>query len=101
MGHSSPLGAMQLPSVLFRHCYRSGAETSCPTFSLNSGSSDVKDLSMKKAHGADYFNGGGTSPTASLAADLSQNFYIDQRFVYFSGLFIFVVACSREHTDQI
>ncbi|KAB8240741.1 hypothetical protein BDV35DRAFT_104327 [Aspergillus flavus] len=78
MGHSSPLGAMQLPSVLFRHCYRSGAETSCPTFSLNSGSSDVKDLSMKKAHGADYFNGGGTSPTASLAADLSQNFYIDQ-----------------------
>ncbi|KAE8335243.1 hypothetical protein BDV24DRAFT_171508 [Aspergillus arachidicola] len=75
MEHSSPLGAMQLPPVL---CYRSGAKTSCPSFSLNSGSSDVKDLSMKKAHGADYFNGEGTSPTASLAADLSQNFHIDQ-----------------------
>lgn len=38
---------------------------------------------MKKS-GADYFNMGplqGSSPAASLAADLSQNFHIDQRFV--------------------
>lgn len=38
---------------------------------------------MKKGHG-DYLNMKpvrGSSPTASLAADLSQNFHIDQRCV--------------------
>jgi M-phase inducer tyrosine phosphatase len=38
---------------------------------------------MKKS-GTDYFNMNplrASSPTASLAADLSQNFHIDQRFV--------------------
>lgn len=42
---------------------------------------DFKDLSMKKGS-ADYFNlrpVRGSSPTASLAADLSQNFHIDKR----------------------
>jgi M-phase inducer tyrosine phosphatase len=48
---------------------------------LNPNNFNFKDLSMKKAHGADYFNVKGSSPTASLAADLSQNFHIDQRFV--------------------
>ncbi|KAE8340120.1 hypothetical protein BDV24DRAFT_69431 [Aspergillus arachidicola] len=78
MEHSSPLAAMQPPSVLFGHCFRSDARTSYPAFGLNSNSFNFKDLSMKKAHGADYFNVKGTSPTASLAADLSQNFHIDQ-----------------------
>ncbi|KAB8074736.1 hypothetical protein BDV29DRAFT_118252 [Aspergillus leporis] len=82
MEHSSPLAAMQPPSVLFGHCFRSDARTSYPSFSpmagLNPNNFNFKDLSMKKAHGADYFNVKGSSPTASLAADLSQNFHIDQ-----------------------
>lgn len=93
MEHSSPLAAMQPPSVLFGHCFRSDARTSYPTFGLNSNSFNFKDLSMKKAHGADYFNVKGTSPTASLAADLSQNFHIDQRFVHFFVPFVFLCYC--------
>ncbi|KAE8145237.1 hypothetical protein BDV25DRAFT_144848 [Aspergillus avenaceus] len=81
MEHSSPLAAMQPPSVLFGHHFHSDAPTSYPTFSpmagLNSNTFNFKDLSMKK-HGPDYFNVKGSSPTASLAADLSQNFHIDQ-----------------------
>ena len=87
MEHSSPLAAMQPPSVLFGHCFRSDVPTSYGAFGPRSGlkppSFNFKDLSMKKAHG-DYFNVKpvrGSSPTASLAADLSQNFHIDQRFV--------------------
>jgi hypothetical protein len=44
---------------------------------------NFRDLSMKKPQ-ADYFSlrpVRGSSPTASLAADLSQNFHIDQRLV--------------------
>lgn len=85
MEHSSPLAAMQPPSVMFGHCFRSDAPTSYPTFGPRSGlgpnSFNFKELSMKKASG-DYFGMNpvrGSSPTASLAADLSQNFHIDQR----------------------
>ncbi|KAH8427802.1 putative tyrosine protein phosphatase MIH1 [Aspergillus melleus] len=84
MEHSSPLAAMQPPSVLFGHCFRSDVPTSYGSFGPRSGlkppSFNFKDLSMKKSHG-DYFNVKpvrGSSPTASLAADLSQNFHIDQ-----------------------
>ncbi|GES63537.1 rhodanese-like protein [Aspergillus terreus] len=76
---------MQPPSVLFGHCFRSDAPTSYPSFgsvaALSPNRFNFKDLSMKRAHGADYFNVKpvrGSSPTASLAADLSQNFHIDQ-----------------------
>lgn len=52
---------------------------------------------MKK--GGDYFNMKpvrGTSPTASLAADLSQNFHIDQRCVRcFVSFFFFFYILSR------
>lgn len=51
--------------------------------SFGPNSFNFKDLSMKKSH-SDYFNMRpvqGSSPTASLAADLSQNFRIDQRWV--------------------
>ena len=48
---------------------------------------NFKDLSMmrksKAKTDADYFSSRpmrGSSPTASLAADLSQNFHIDQRY---------------------
>lgn len=78
---------MQPPSVLFGHCFRSDVPTSYGSFGPRSGlkppSFNFKDLSMKRSQG-DYFNVKpvrGSSPTASLAADLSQNFHIDQRFV--------------------
>lgn len=87
MEHSSPLAAMQPPSVLFGHCFRPDVPTSYGSFGPRSGlkpsSFNFKDLSMKRSQ-ADYFNVKpvrGSSPTASLAADLSQNFHIDQRFV--------------------
>lgn len=87
MEHSSPLAAMQPPSMLFGHCFRPDAPTSYPTYSpmggLGPSHFNFKDLSMKRPS-ADYFDVKpvrGSSPTASLAADLSQNFHIDQRFV--------------------
>ncbi|KAL1960085.1 hypothetical protein VTO42DRAFT_257 [Malbranchea cinnamomea] len=85
MEHSSPLTAMQ-PSgpVLFGHCFRSESTTSYPSFpavkKFGPDSFNFKDLSMKKSR-SDYFSAKpvrGSSPTASLAADLSQNFHIDQ-----------------------
>ncbi|KAK2743297.1 cell division cycle- protein [Onygenales sp. PD_40] len=84
MEHSSPLAAMQPPSMLFGHCFRAETATSFPSFpavrTFGPNSFNFKDLSMKKGN-PDYFNVkpvGGSSPTASLAADLSQNFHIDQ-----------------------
>lgn len=83
MEHSSPLAAMQPPSVMFGHCFRA-EPTSYPSLSgFGPNSFNFKELSMKKS-GPDYFNMNplrASSPTASLAADLSQNFHIDQRFV--------------------
>lgn len=89
MEHSSPLAAMQPPSVLFGHCFRSDATSSCGgSFGGMNGfgpnSFNFKDLSMKKSH-SDYFSVkpiSGSSPAASLAADLSQNFHIDKRSVH-------------------
>ncbi|KAL8836227.1 MAG: hypothetical protein Q9170_003004 [Blastenia crenularia] len=49
-------------------------------FNFGPSTFDFRDLSMNKAS-IDYFNSKpvrGSSPTASLAADLSQNFHIDQ-----------------------
>ncbi|KKA23112.1 Protein-tyrosine-phosphatase [Rasamsonia emersonii CBS 393.64] len=84
MEHSSPLAAMQPPSVLFGHCFRSDASSSCGSFggmnNFGPNSFNFKDLSMKKSH-SDYFSVkpiSGSSPAASLAADLSQNFHIDK-----------------------
>ena len=85
MEHSSPLAAMQPPSVMFGHCFRSEAST-YPLGSMSGFGGNpfnFKELSMKKST-SDYFNLKpirGSSPTASLAADLSQNFHIDQRYV--------------------
>ncbi|EPS32023.1 hypothetical protein PDE_06982 [Penicillium oxalicum 114-2] len=79
MEHSSPLAAMQPPSMMFGHCFRTDGPTSYSSLSgFGSNNFNFKDLSMKKA-GPDYFNVKPMpSPTASLAADLSQNFHIDQ-----------------------
>jgi M-phase inducer tyrosine phosphatase len=85
MEHSSPLAAMQPPSMMFGRCFANDA----PKFrslggigGFGPGNFNFKDLSMKKAPTSDYFNVRqftGPSPAASLAADLSQNFHIDQR----------------------
>jgi len=88
---SSPLAAMQPPAFMghcgFRKdpppCYASLAAV---TRTFGTGSFNFRDLSMKaslkKSH-LDYFSVQpvrGSSPTASLAADLSQNCHIDQRY---------------------
>ncbi|KAH8705527.1 putative cell cycle control protein tyrosine phosphatase Mih1 [Talaromyces proteolyticus] len=83
MEHSSPLAAMQPPSVMFGHCFGSDAPQFRPFGSMagfGPNSFNFKDLSMKKST-TDYFTVkqiSGSSPAASLAADLSQNFHIDQ-----------------------
>lgn len=88
MERSSPLAAMQPPSFHLGHCgFRSDVPTSHPSLAavknLGPNSFNFKDLSMKKSQSG-YFSlkpVRGSSPTASLAADLSQNFHIDQRYV--------------------
>lgn len=93
MEHSSPLAAMQPSSLPFGPwgC-RNDVPLSYPNYGGQYGgklgfgpsSFDFKDLSMTKAP-ADYFNlksVRGSSPTTTLAADLSQNFHIDQRYAY-------------------
>ena len=86
MERSSPLAAMQPTGHFFGHCgFRTDGPTSFPSLPPNgafgTSSFNFRDLSMKKSH-SDYFSlkpVRGSSPTASLAADLSQNFHIDQR----------------------
>ncbi|EFW21920.1 cell division cycle- protein [Coccidioides posadasii str. Silveira] len=84
MEQSSPLAAMQPPSVMLRHHFRSEAKAGCSSFpavrKFGPDSFNFRDLSMKTGH-SDYFNTKalrGSSPTVSLAADLSQNFHIDK-----------------------
>jgi M-phase inducer tyrosine phosphatase len=88
MEASSPLASMQASS--FNATCGSQADT---LVSFGSGgmlappSFNFKDLSMMKKTkpkpDTDYFTMKpmrGSSPTASLAADLSQNFHIDKRY---------------------
>lgn len=91
MEGSSPLAALQPPSLQFgRWGCRGEGESSYSQYggqyggqlSFGPSSFNFKDLSMTKAP-ADYFGlkaVRGSSPTASLAADLSQNFHLDQRY---------------------
>ena len=82
MEASSPLAAMQPPSMLPPFGFRKDAPTSFAAVnSFGANSFNFKDLSMKRSQ-SDYFSMQpvrGSSPTASLAADLSQNFHIDRR----------------------
>jgi hypothetical protein len=92
MERSSPLAAMQPSSLPFGQWGCRGEVQ--PTYSdfsnnygrrINLGPSafNFRDLSMNRPS-ADYFSlkpVRGSSPTASLAADLSQNFHIDHRCV--------------------
>lgn len=88
MERSSPLAAMQPPSLPFGRWGCGGEAQSYSDYNggrLNYGPStfNFKDLSMIAKAPTDYFSSKpvrGSSPTASLAADLSQNFHIDQRY---------------------
>jgi M-phase inducer tyrosine phosphatase len=91
MEASSPLAAMQPPAFMVHSGYHN-ADVPASYMSLASAkkfgpsSFNFRDLSMHqpmKRSNSDYFSIGpvrGSSPTASLAADLSQNFHIDQRY---------------------
>ena len=84
MERSSPLAAMQPPSLPFGHWgYKVDSNPHYGgSFGFGPSSFNFKDLSMNKAP-QDYFSlkaVQSSSPTSSLAADLSQNFHIDQRY---------------------
>lgn len=86
MEFSSPLAAMQPSSYAGTWGCRRGMPAARPKFSTvrncGNGSFNFNELSMKSS--SDYFavrSIRGSSPAASLAADLSQNFHIDQTLV--------------------
>ncbi|KAK0660368.1 M-phase inducer phosphatase [Lasiodiplodia hormozganensis] len=77
---SSPLAVMQPPPSPGTWGYRRDLASTRPRFNLGANNFNFKDLSMKKG-GSDYFASKAaraSSPTVSLAADLAQNFTIDQ-----------------------
>lgn len=101
MEHSSPLAAMQPPSVLFGHCFRSDTPTAYASIGsvsgLGSNSFNFKDLSLNKSQ-QDYFSlkqVPASSPSASLAADLSQNFHIDKRLVLLQKLSVLKLSVGQ------
>jgi len=77
---------MQPPPGPPRWGFRDASEAMAQKSASNSFGRATKLAFGDLGFGKDYFghNGGpvvrGSSPSASLAADLSQNFYIDQRF---------------------
>ncbi|TVY60743.1 M-phase inducer phosphatase [Lachnellula suecica] len=85
MEASSPLAAMQPPSFMHgwgrNDMYTSHPHAHLAAPSFGPGAFNFRDLSMKRpSRQPDYFTMKpvrGSSPTASLAADLSQNFHID------------------------
>lgn len=103
MEASSPLAAMQPPSFGMPTWGRGDIYTSHPHAHINSyapGAFNFKDISMmSSANHPDYFNVKkpirGSSPTASLAADLSQNFHIDMRYS-FSPFFNYLLYSYQE-----
>lgn len=93
METSSPLAAMQQhlpawgrPDSMFQGLQSSNAHAHLNnTTAFGPGAFDFRDLSMRApSRGPDYFAMQpvrGSSPTTSLAADLSQNFHIDMRYI--------------------
>jgi hypothetical protein len=85
MEMSSPLAAMRPPPIPGPWGYRRDLAPSRPLFAahtLASKNFNFRDMSMKKS-GMDYFTlqpMRGSSPTASLAADMSSNLHVDQRY---------------------
>jgi hypothetical protein len=85
MEMSSPLAAMHPPPLPGPWGYRRDLPASKPLFAAHTmgpKNFNFRDLSMKKSGGTDYFTMQpmrGSSPTASLAADMSSNLHMDQR----------------------
>ncbi|PVH79091.1 Rhodanese-like protein [Cadophora sp. DSE1049] len=91
MEASSPLAAMQQPSFMpswgMDNMYTSHPHAHISNSGFGPGAFNFRDLSMKRSSKPDYYSSKpdyfqikpvrGSSPTASLAADLSQNFHID------------------------
>lgn len=86
MEASSPLASMQQPHFMNRCGFGQEPFSYAAYARANFGpnSFNFKDLSMLRKPESDYFNMPppvrGSSPTASLAADLSQNMNIDKRY---------------------
>jgi hypothetical protein len=92
MEASSPLAAMQPASILppwaSKDFYNSHNSRLPGASRFGPGAFNFRDLSMKPPT-SDYFlmkPVRGSSPTASLAADLSQNFHIDMRYIEMNRL---------------
>jgi hypothetical protein len=84
MEMSSPLAAMHPPQLPGPWGYRRDLPPSKPLFGAHypgPKSFNFRDLSMKKP-AIDYFSlpMQGSSPTACLAADMSSNLHMDQRY---------------------
>ena len=105
MEASSPLAAMRAPSFMpawaRNDMYTSHAHAHLARATgFGPGSFDFRDLSMKGPGKQDYFAMQpvrGSSPAASLAADLSQNFHIDMRQVCFD----LAVVTYADHTTVL
>jgi hypothetical protein len=87
MEMSSPLAAMRPPPIPGPWGYRHDLAPSRPLFAARTMSNNFnfRDLSMNslKKGSLDYFSlqpMRGSSPTASLAADMSSNLHVDQRY---------------------
>lgn len=79
MEMSSPLAAMHPPPVPAPWGYRRDLPNSKLCLGAKNLNFNFRDLSMKKP--TDYFAlPNGSSPTASLAADMSANLNVDQRY---------------------
>ncbi len=89
METSSPLAAMQPPAFMGHHGFNRDFLPMAAPRSFGSNDFNFKDLSMRMAmkksqSQSDYFSMKpiqSSSPTTELAADLCQNFTIDQRCV--------------------
>lgn len=109
---SSPIAAMQpssfMPAWARNDMYASHPHAHMSNVTANSfgpGAFDFRDLSMKHSAKADYFlvkPVRGSSPTASLAADLSQNFHIDMRYIQFKPLpSVYLILTSITYSPQL
>lgn len=107
MEFSSPLAAMHPPPCPVWVNNRRDLPSSRSMYSsqaFGNNSFNFKDLSMKKTS-SDYFTlkpARGSSPTSSLAADLSSNFHIDQRYAHSSAtsleLYMITCACNNPYS---
>lgn len=107
MEFSSPLAAMHPPPVpawvghrdmpTSRLMYSSSQTLAPSTFNF-------RDLSMHRSTSQDYFSprpSRGSSPTMSLAADLSSNCHIDQRYRLHCMVWSSVQFLIRSNSPQI